>query len=244
MNIKSKIDRFRNESLAAIGMRVVETVYQSSVEEAKNGKLFQKLVEANAKYQDSIDPENSKILTEAIQAEYHKRVTLFSDTHIYVRGLMKSPEADISEAATLLFSTLNMFGKYFSRETIAEQSVRYVRIIEGLKKPECATALAKLKLTDRLTELENAQTKYESLYMGRGNRLSLNVPASSLKMEMKLALKKHLDELQFLADTLESEEMNSLFATIKQRFMEVHATPVGIKSSDEVGTPVIENAVN
>lgn len=240
MKIKTRINRMGNQSLASIGLRAIETIIKSAVEEVKRCKSFLKLVEVNDRYQESIDPEDSKAMTEAIEVAFQKRKNLFEDNYMYINGLTRSPEEDVRTAAIQLFPVINMFGTNFSKEKIADQSVRYTRVIEGLKNPECAGAITKLKLTEKLAELEAVQAMYESLYMDRGNRLSLKVTPSSLSDEMKSALKKLMDEMRYMADTMESEEMTSLMTTLEQRFSEIHVTPVTRKTAGTPAAPVAE----
>ena len=242
MRIKTRINRMGIQSLASIGSRAIETIIKSLVEEAKRCKSFLKFVEVNDRYQESIDPEDSKAMTEAIEVVFQKRKNLFEDSYMYIKGLTKSPEEDVKTAAKQLFAVINMFGMYFSKERIADQSVRCTRIIEGLKNPECAGAITKLKLTENLAELEAVQTMYENLYMDRGNRLSLKVTPSSLSDEMKSALKKLMDEMRYMVDTMESEDMTSLMTTLEQRFSEIYVTPIVRKKAGTTAAPVAEKA--
>lgn len=59
-----------------------------------------------------------------------------------------------------------MYGKSFKQERIADQTVRYIRIIETLKGADYTAAIAALNATELFAELSEAQTMYEDLLPG------------------------------------------------------------------------------
>ena len=230
MKIRTKIYRMSNESIAAVGLRVVETIQKSISEETKKSALFYSLVDVNTRYQSAVEPNGSKIIAEAIDNEFKNREMLYTDFYELAYGNQKSRVAALREAAIRIFKVLNMYGKSFKQERIADQTVRYIRIIETLKGEEYTEAIATLNATELLSELNEAQNRYEDLYLGRGNRLSLKEPTIKLRKEMNKALNLIVDEIGINEIKYPTEENISLRKIIEQRFNEVYIpAPVGKK---------------
>src|SRR5665647_1090898 len=129
MLYKSKANRVGNLSLAALGLRIIDTVEKSGIDEARSSKQFLILKEVNGRYQVAIIPGDNKEVQNSIQALFIERKTVFVDTYDYVQGQTKSPIPDIKAAAGIVFRELNKFGCTFYKVKIADQSVQYIRII-------------------------------------------------------------------------------------------------------------------
>jgi hypothetical protein len=225
MLFKSKANRVGNKSLAALGLRIIDTVEKSGIDEARSSKQFLILKkEVNGRYQIAIVPGDSKEIADNIQALFSERKLMFLDAYDYVQGQTKSPIPDVKEAATILFRELNKFGRTFYKVKIADQSVQYIRIIENLKKPEFQPAVTKISLSDKLSRLDQIQLDYESLYLGKGNSDSTNVAPSNIRKEMQQAVKLYLEELRWLANTNETVQWQTLYRNVEQRFNEVNVS--------------------
>lgn len=224
MLYKSKANRIGNLSLAALGLRIIDTVEKSGIDEAQSSKQFLILKEVNGRYQFAIIPGNSKEVQNSIQGLYSERKTVFVDTYDYVQGLTKSPIPDVKAAAGIVFRELNKFGRTFYKVKIADQSVQYIRIIENMKKPEFQPAITKISLGDKLSHLDQIQLDYESLYLGKGNSDSTNIAPSYLRKEMQKSVKLYLEELRWLANTNETVEWQTLYRNVEQRFNEVNVS--------------------
>jgi len=224
MLYKSKANKIGNQSLAILGLRIIDTVNKSGIEDAKTTKKFQILVEVNDRYQIAIVPGDAKQVSESIKILFKARKVMFNDIYSYLEGLLKSPDVEMREASVLLFAVISKFGKSFHQIKIADQSLRFIRIIESLKKPEFDSALAKTLLTDKLASFNQVQLDYEDLYMGNGNVLSIKIAPSNLRKEMENAIKSHFDEVHWMADSLETELWQSLCKNIEKRFEEVNVS--------------------
>lgn len=224
MNFKSKINRINNESGAMLALRIIDTVNKSGIEDARLSKQFLELENVNSRYQIAIEPANDKQLKSAITSLYTQRTNIFQEIYGYLEGLLNAPDADMKAAASLLFEQVSKYGKSFSKFRIADQSLRYIRIIESLMKPEFAAALTKTLLTDKLALLDQVQLDYEGLYMGRGNSSVSKVAPSNLRNELNAAIKKYMEEVNWTASREESEQWNTLKTNLQQRFDEVNVT--------------------
>ena len=231
MKIRTIIYRTSNESLAAVALRVIDTIEKSISAEAKQSLLFSRLMEVNNRYQSSVEPNGSKKTAEAIEAKFKERERLYTEFYDLTYGLQRSRVALQKEAAQKVFPVLNMYGKSFKQERIADQTVRYIRIIETLKGADYTAAIAALNATELFAELSEAQTMYEDLYLGRGNRLSLKVPTVEMRKEMNNALKDMVDEIEINEKKYPSEANTALKINIEQRFIEVYI-PASVGKKD------------
>ena len=161
MNFREKINKVNIKTLAALVLRIIDTVINSGIEAAKVSKRFLHLVEVNTRFQNAITLDEEANLKEAVKAKYDLRSELFLQMYGYLEGLLNSPDAEIKVAANLLFRQVNRFGKNFSKLRLADQTTQYVTIIEALKRQEFSTALDKTILVQKLTDIDNAHQDYE-----------------------------------------------------------------------------------
>jgi len=217
----SKIYRLSNESIAMLSHRINESVILSEIEEALNGKQCQIHIGVSNRFKAAIEPRNQQLLTKEINKSHSKRNELFSSIFEYAKGQLNSPDEELKAAAAVVFGVLNMYGRYFGNLKIAEQSIRYIRIIEALKKTELASDLLKLHLTEKVVELENAQHQYEDMYMGRANRRLGLETASDIRSELNNAIKLHIEELQWMAKQSDSEPLKTLSELVISRVREI-----------------------
>ncbi len=224
MNIKTKANRVGTVSLATLGKRVVETVVKSGIDEATASKQFVNLVSVNDRYQLAVLPGKNSPESEYVKSLFKARKTLFTDIYDYVEGNLKSPQTDVKNAAELIFKQLSKYGRNFRGVKIADQSLIYIRVIEGLKKPELATALNKIVLTEKVTQFDELQHNYEEVYLNKGNVSSTKVAPSNIRSEMQNALKLYVEELKWLVNTYETEAWKTLQKNVEQRFSEVNVT--------------------
>jgi len=224
MNLKTKANRVGTQSLAILALRIIDTVIKSAIYEARESKQFLNLVEVNGRYQMAVEPGNDKEVSEAIKTLFMDRKTMFGGTYSYLEGLLKSPDVEMRTAATLLFGVVNKYGKNFSSLKIADQSLRYIRIIEALKRPEYNDAIYRTLLNERIGTLDDLQRRYEELYMGSGNDAAAKVAPSNLRKEMENAIKLYADELKWKANSAGTEAWSTLYLNVEQRFNEVNVS--------------------
>lgn len=237
MLYKTKANRIGNISLAALGVRIIDTVAKSGIDEATSSKQFIVLEEVNGRYQASIVPGDEKQVSDSIKALFKSRRMFFDDIYEYVKGQTKSPLPEVKEAALRVFTRLNKYGRSYSNVQIADQSVRYIRVIEGLKKPDIIADVTKIMLTDKVAQLDQVQLDYEDLYLNRGNDSSVKVAPSSLRKEMQDAVKLYVEELRWLTNTNNTEEWRALYRNVEQRFSEVNVSATRRKVT--VTAPVV-----
>ncbi len=241
-NYSSKLTRVSNGTLATLGMRVVDTVDESGIEEAVESKQFRNLKVANDDYQSATNPVNVKLLSENIEDLFKARKQNFTDICTCVKGLTVSDDEVVKKAALRIYEELTKFGKNFSRVRKADLTMRYARIIESLQKPEYAELLLTTKLTAKLTAFSAVQRAYEEQYMGRGNRIAGKVAPSSIRKQLENALKKHLEETFFLCEKYETEAWKTLYANLRKRFDEVSIA--GITTKQDAQTSTVETSPN
>lgn len=241
MKIKSKISKVSTQSLGTLCLRIIDTVNNSGVEEVKSSKNFLRLLEVNNLYQDAVNPINIKMLTAKIDEKFIQRDTLFAELYTYVKGLTVSDQAEERAAANVIMEEITKFGLNFRRLRNADKSLRYIRIIESLKKPEYADAIEKTGLTDRLNLLDSVQNDYETMYMNKGNRIAGKNAASSLRKEVEDTLKKFLDELDYLSDKNGTDAWTALYANVKKRVAEMS---LPIRDKQVLPNPNVEKLIN
>ncbi len=240
MNFKSKTNRINNESRAMLALRIIETVNKSGIQDAKVSNAFISLCDVNTRYQTAIEPGTAKQVSLSVADRYKQRSMLFVDIYDYLNGLQKSPDAEIKQAAIVLFEQMSKFGKNFSRYRIADQSLRFTRIIETMFMPEYVAALTKTLLTDKMSDLQQVHFDYEELYMGRGNTFATKVAPSSLSKELNDAIKLYVDEVNWMAIRTGDEAWLNLRINLQQRFDEVNvsSTRKQTESATEANTAV------
>lgn len=224
MYYKTKTNKINNESRAMLALRIIDTVNKSGIADAKVSNAFVQLEDVNARYQIAIVPGTAKQVSQSITDKYKERGTLFVEVYDYLYGLLNSPDAEMKVAATLLFEQISKYGKNFGRYRLADQSLRYIRIIESLKMPEFEAALAKTLLTNKLVLLDQVQLDYEELYMGRGNTFATKVAPSSLSKELNDAIKLYMDEVNWMANRTNTEAWYTLRSNLQKRFDEMNVT--------------------
>ncbi len=215
-----------------LSLRIVETIANSDSEQAKSGKQYLKHAEISQIFQKLVEPSNKQNLTKIIAECYNNRRALYYEMYDYVFGLQKSPDAEIVQAANEIFAALNLYGRYFSNIKIAEQSLRFVRIIEALKNPELSTALQKTQLTSKVNTLDGLQRDYEDVYRGRSNARLGYVSASEKRKELNAAIKLHIEELNWMATQTESEALKTLCAKLNARLGEIYVTKKPTKNEN------------
>jgi len=120
MSYKTKANRIGNISLAALGVRIIDTVAKSGIDQATSSKQFIALQEVNSRYQASIVPGDEKQVSDSIKALFKSRRILFDDIYDYVKGQTKSPSPEVKEAAQRVFTQLNKYGRNYSNVQIAD----------------------------------------------------------------------------------------------------------------------------
>jgi hypothetical protein len=235
MNFRTKISKVNIKTLAALVLRIIDTVINSGIEAAKVSKRFLHLVDVNTRYQKAITLDEEANMKEAVKAKYNLRSELFLQMYAYLEGLLNSPDAEIKAASNLLFRQVNRFGKNFGKLRLADQTTQYVTIIEALKRPEFTAALLKTLLTQKLIEIDNAHKNYEQLYMDYGNSSNLKVAPSNLRKELSDAVKLYMDEVNLMASENDTAQWYTLCTNLQIRFDEVSVT-VARKSKLDVKT--------
>ena len=225
MKYKTKASRASVQSLGLLALRIIETVIRSLITSARESKQFLILEEVNIRYQAAIDPGNLRQQAIALKARFAQRRELFEQIYDYLEGLLNSPDPLMKAPATLLFDQINMFGRSFSKLRIAEQSLRYIRIIGSLKSVEFTPAFTKTMLTEKFAAFEQSQLDYENQYMGLGNDETGKVAPSTMRKETEDAIKSYVDELYWIINNLDTEEGYTLFQNVQRRFDEITVTP-------------------
>lgn len=222
MKIKSKANIIGTESLGTLGTRIIDTVYDSGIEEATTTKQFVELVDVNDIYHVSLEPANTKKESEKIDDLFDKRAKLFCGIFIYLQGSLNSPDIEMQTAAQKILEQFNKFGRNFSRIKIADQTLHYGSIITGLKQDEYQPALEKTLLTNKITLLSQLHSDYESLYRQRGNSVANNVAPTKIRKQMEKAVKLYLDEVRWMANQKGTEQWKTLSMNVEKRFSEIN----------------------
>lgn len=237
-NYKTKIQRMSCETIATVGMRVIETITQSMAEDVKNSLYATQLLEVTNRYRKAIEP-NDKERNAAISDKFNIRKVLFSNSYDMAYGLTLSRDAGDKEAAIRVFSVFNMYGNksfYGVRQSALTQ--RYATIIETLLQPEYSADLVRLKMTDILAELADAHTAYETLYQTKGNEQSLKAPSTEMRLEMNNALKVMVEEVEYFSKKFPTEANVTLWKNVEQRIAEVYVTAPGSTKKEDTVTTV------
>jgi len=221
---KSKANNIGIESLSTLGQRVIDTIINSVVEDAKKRKYFLQLVEVNERYRLSLSLPDYKDYTRKINEKLVQCEEAFLDSYDYLKGLQKSPDAEIKAAAVVLFSIVSQFGRKFRSIKAAERISRYGCILEGLQKPENEAAITATLLTEKLADFASSYEEHEILFRERGNVRSVNITASKMRNEMEEAVKLCLEDLQWQARVVGTEEWRVLCLNVEHRFDEMNVS--------------------
>jgi len=241
--VKSKINRMFNEQIASVGIRVLETVKQSSAEEAKKSLYVDQLTAVTYRFQKAIEPDD-KLEKAAIKELFKSRKNSYLNIYDMAYGLTISRDAADKAAAVRIFSVLNKYGtKKFWGIRQSALTQRYAAFIETLQQPEFAADIERLKMTDLVAELKDAHEAYEKKYQEWGNQKSQRTPSAAMRWEMNNALKVVADEIEYLSKKYQTEAYVTLWKNIEQRFAEVYVTAPG-STLKESSTPATVPAQN
>lgn len=221
-NIRTKVQKLPNGSLGTLAIRINESVQKSGIAQAQNTKQFTLLSQVNGRYQALIKPKGQKEISDAVKQKYELREQLLKKIGSYCSGLINSPDEETRLAAIQVNKILTGFGGNLSRMKLAEQAIRYIRIIEMLQSPELAAAIQTLKLTDVVVQLDAIQREYESYYTGRGDERAGFTYASNLRKELADAIVEHYEECCWMAKQNDTDEWRLLVATIERRLAEIY----------------------
>ncbi len=221
-NFRTKVQKLPNGSLGTLAIRVNESVQKSGIAQAQNTKQFTLLSQVNGRYQALIKPKDQKEISDAVKQKYEMREQLLKKIGSYCKGLINSPDEETKLAAIQVNKILTGFGGNLSRMKLAEQAIRYIRIIEMLKSPELADSIQTLKLTDVVVQLDALQREYESHYTGRGDERAGLISASNLRRELVDAIVEHYEECCWMAKQNGTDEWKLLAATIERRLTEIY----------------------
>lgn len=236
MKIKTKINKMSNETVATAAMRVIDTINASDCDRVKESAYLTTLTGVSERYQSAVEPYSTVAATEAINAKAEERLQLFTNLYNLVYGLQNSSDGNIKTAAEKIFTVINMYGKAYSKERIADQAIRYMRMIETLKNADNAADLETLGITDQVTALDTVQQAYENLYLTRGNATSSNVSSSSLRTEMNNALKNMIDKVNAVANEYPTDDNVNLAKQVEQRINEIYVTAKSSETTSKVET--------
>ena len=219
---KSKVHRLSNKSVGILVLRLFEATVAANAALVINSKSYTALTEVNNRYQASVDPTKYKEQTEAIDAKAIERRAYFLVNYGYLKGMLNAPDVVLKAAAVRVFAVMNMYGRSFNKLKIAEQSFLFNRILEGLHKPELAADLETTKLTASVANLDRLHKEYETLFALRGNEVIGVVAPSTLRPQLNVAVKNFVEELQWIAQINDTEELKSLRDIVLMRVSEVN----------------------
>ena len=219
---KSKVHKLSNQSIGILVLRLFEATVAANAALVINSKSYTALTEVNNRYQASVDPTKYKEQTEAIDAKAIERRAYFLVNYGYLKGMLNAPDVVLKAAAVRVFAVMNMYGRSFNKLKIAEQSFLFNRILEGLHKPELAADLETTKLTASVANLDRLHKEYETLFALRGNEVIGVVAPSTLRPQLNVAVKNFVEELQWIAQINDTEELKSLRDIVLMRVSEVN----------------------
>lgn len=226
---KSKVHKLSNKSVGILVLRLFEASVAANVALVINSKSYTALTEVNNRYQASVDPTKYKDQTEAIDAKANERRAYFLLNYGYLKGLLNAPDAEQRAAAVRIFAVMNMYGRNFNNLKIAEQSFLFNRILEGLQKPELAADLETTRLTASVAELDRLHKENETLFALRGNEVIGVVAPSTLRPQLNVAVNNFVEELQWMAQINDTEELKSLRDIVLMRVSEVNLSQTQAK---------------
>lgn len=181
----------------------------------------------------------------AINEKFDYRKQQFNNFYVVTSGLMLSKDATVQAAATKVFSVLNMYsGIGFKDLSKSAHTQRYATIVETLSQAEYTEAITKLDVGDYLSELADANTAYEAMFLARGNKRSMRIPSTEMRTEMNNALKAVTDEVKLYTLKYPTEANKELQNNVLQRIAEVYVPAPGstkrmktsTKSTNQVST--------
>ena len=247
LNIKTRINGLRSEDIATVGMRVLETVEQSVAEDLKKSLLVTQLLEVTNRFRSAIKPNNKEEMA-AINEKFDYRKQHFNNFYVVTSGLMLSKDATVQAAATKVFSVLNMYsGIGFKDLSKSAHTQRYATIVETLSQAEYTEAITKLDVGDYLSELADANTAYEAMFLARGNKRSMRIPSTEMRTEMNNALKAVTDEVKMFVLKYSTDANKELLNNVIRRITEMYVPAPGSRkrvkkttdSTNQVSTPEV-----
>ena len=228
MGPKAKISKTSNKSLGTLTERIISNIDASPVTEVKTSDYYALCVQVLENYKTATTKKEKK-KTDGIDIAFQNRKLMLAEIRKYLQGQQISPDEEVKSSANKLFAEINRFGSDFTNLKSADQSHNYSLIISGLKKSELTADLQALKLTEKVTQLEQAHRSYEEGYMKWGDFKKAAATASQLRSQLEAALKDLLDELDWLLRKTPTEAVKNLHTSVYARIDEINLS----KSKDK-----------
>ncbi len=229
---KSRINHLENNGAGVLSLRVIDSVNNANLSKFLDFPSFLNLISVNERYQSALAPTDKDVLSEETKSLNVQRKYLFWKLYDFSKGLIKSPDTKMAEAASTIFRILNLYGRSFVHRKLVDQAISYIRIINELLKPENAEALTTMGILESVTLLDNVQKEYETQYFALGKLTSENDVPSKLRKEMDNALKLLYDTVRIEAVITKDTKTIALFNNLMLRLAEVEISYPKKKSDD------------
>lgn len=178
-------------------------------------------------------PNEIDDLNSATKASYAERRQCFLDLYDYAEGLTKSPDKQVADVAFMAFKVLDLYGRGFVYQKLANQAICYYRIIEQLQKLQLPESAVTASFTEAIARLDALQKTYEKQYMALGNALTGNTVPSKLRQELNTSVKLLFETIRAQAISSKDEAMIDLFNNMMTRLVEINTARTRRRADDE-----------
>jgi hypothetical protein len=177
------IQRLRNAGFVQFFKHLISIAEKFDIQALQISEEFAKLKESFAELTEVFKLPLGSVITKEMREFDRQRDNLVTGIQSVIRGLVHSPEAEISKQAAVLAAHLEVFGSRIQDEAYHDETAIINKIIADWKEqPELAAALTSLNLDSWKKALETANNNFEESYL---NRSEENSTVSREKMAAK-----------------------------------------------------------
>ncbi len=215
---KTVIRKADNNSAATIGVKIIDTINNSGLENIISNPAYKKFLADNDVYQSCVAQDAKNMARDSVKSNELIRKNLFLELHSYVAGMLSSPNEDSRNSAIIVFEKLDMYGKSFVHKRKVDQVVAYIRITEALKDPNLLEHLTKLEIADKAKALVDIQASIEAAQI---NLIKTNVKypaASRVRNNFNKSVILFMDDINIKQKTEEDIQFNILFEHLLEIF--------------------------
>jgi len=194
--MKINLTQLSTKDLAALSQRTIVVSDEPAFAVVKDNPLLASLKsvynEYDTVYTKKAYSGKSDLLTEADS----KRDAPFGGLKFILLGHMKVSSSPYQQDAKDIYSIIESFGIDLDRYKWSEESAQMKKLLDELYKPANAAKIERMQLTAVLTQIKDAQTAFEKLFVeiaGENSELRLMESASSFRKTLETALRNYFN---------------------------------------------------
>lgn len=186
--------KLRNAEFFQFGTDISSILNGYNLNTLAINKPFEAFTSSFQKIDSLFKLNRGSTLTEDITLLDERRDKAINGILLYLESMTLYFDGNINKSATLILNQLKSYGSGIARQNYQTETATITNIIKDWDtKPEYSQAISLLKLTDWKSELAQANTLFNSLYIERAKDNAENITSETMKekrQEATMAWKK------------------------------------------------------